>query len=74
MITTIQRKKKGDKMIEIGETVLVNPTIVEESDDILLSEESCLSIPDFTGYVDRKKMVKVTYQDIHGQHKTKEFY
>ena len=61
-------------MIETGETVLVNPTIIEESDDTLLSEESCLSIPDFTGYVDRKQMIKVSYQDIHGQDKTKEFY
>ena len=60
-------------MIEIGETVLINPTITQESDKTMLSEESCLSIPDFTGYVERKKSIVVEYLDIHGQKKTKEF-
>ncbi len=73
LITTIQWKKKGNKMSEIGETVLVNPVIVQEVDEEILSEESCLSIPDFTGYVDRKKLITVEYQDINGQKKTKEF-
>jgi len=48
LLTTIQWKQKGEKMTEIGETVLVNPSIVSESDDVILSEESCLSIPDYT--------------------------
>lgn len=73
LITTIQWKKKGNKMSEIGETVLVNPVIIQQSDDEILSEESCLSIPEFTGYVDRKKNITVAYQDINGQKKTKEF-
>lgn len=74
LITTIQWKKKGEKMIEIGETVLINPTITQEIDDTILSEESCLSLPEFTGYVERKKSITVEYQDIHGQKKTKEFH
>lgn len=73
LITTIQWKKRGNKMVEVGETVLVNPKIIEQSDDTILSEESCLSLPDFTWYVDRKKMVKVLYQDINGHNKVKEF-
>ena len=73
LITTIQWKKKWEKMIEIGETVLINPVITQESDSIILSEESCLSLPEFTGYVERKKLITVEYQDIHGQKKTKEF-
>lgn len=74
LITTIQWKSKGGKMSEIGETVLVNPVIVQESDEEILSEESCLSLPDFTGYVDRKKVVIVEYQDLNGQAKKKEFH
>ena len=73
LITTIQWKKKGNKMIEIGETVLINPTITQQEEKTMLSEESCLSIPDFTGYVERKKSITIDYQDIHGQKKTKEF-
>ena len=60
-------------MIEIGETVLINPTITQQEEKTMLSEESCLSIPDFTGYVERKKSITIDYQDIHGQKKTKEF-
>ena len=44
LITTIQRKEKGDKLIEIDETVLVNPHIVDSSDKEIESEEACLSL------------------------------
>lgn len=73
LITTIQWKKKGSKFVEIGETVLVNPTIIEQSEEIIVSEESCLSLPDFTGHVHRNKRIVVEYQDIYGQRKVKEF-
>ncbi len=74
IIATIQRKSKGKKMIEIGETVLVNPQIIKESDKYIKSEESCLSIPDYSGIVQRKKSITVSYQDIHGQRKEREFH
>lgn len=73
MATTIQWKKKGNKMAEIGETVLINPIIVAKSDETFVSEESCLSLPDFVGYVQRHKRIMVDYQDLMGQKKTKEF-
>ncbi len=73
LIVTIQRKKKGNKMIEIGETALVNPIIISYSDDFFVSEESCLSLPDFTWFVNRHKKVTVQYQDLLGNNKTKEF-
>lgn len=71
--TTIQRKKKWNNMIEIGETVLINPKIISESDEVFASEESCLSLPDFVWFVNRKKKILVAYQDIYGNHKKKEF-
>lgn len=72
--TTIQRKTKSDgSMSEIGETVLINPTIIKHSEETFSSEEACLSLPNFVWYVDRYRRVTVEYQDIHGNHKTKEF-
>lgn len=73
LIVTIQRKKKWNKMIETGETVLLNPKIITYSDDIFVSEESCLSLPDFVWYVERHKKITVEYHDLLWNTKTKEF-
>lgn len=73
LITTIQRKEKWDKLIEIGETVLVNPTIIQESDEEIESEEACLSLGDIQGIVKRKERVVVSYQDLQGNAKQREF-
>lgn len=74
LATTIQWRTKSDgSMSETGETVLINPVITKHSEETFSSEEACLSIPDFIGYVDRYRRVTVEYQDIHGNHKTKEF-
>ena len=32
-------------------------------------EEGCLSVPDFTGYVTRKKKIEVEYTDLKGARK-----
>lgn len=73
LIVTIQWKKKGNQMIEIGETIILNPKIVKHSEETFISEESCLSLPDIIGYVNRFKKITVEYQDLLGQKKTKEF-
>jgi peptide deformylase len=73
LIVTIQRKKKWNKMIEIGETILINPHIIQHSETMFLSEESCLSLPDFVWYVHRYKKITVEYQDLSGNKKKKEF-
>ncbi len=73
LIATIQRKKKGNKMIEIGETVLINPVIIQQSEEVFVSEESCLSLPDFVWYVQRYKKITVEYQDVMWNKKIKEF-
>lgn len=72
--TTIQWKTRSDgSLSEIGETVLINPTIIKHSEETFSSEEACLSIPNFVGHVERYRRVTVDYQDIHGNKKTKEF-
>ncbi len=60
-------------MSEIGETVFINPSLSFKSEEEFVSEESCLSIPDFTGYTMRSKRIQVSYKDLNGNSKTKEF-
>lgn len=47
-------------------TVIVNPVIEPLSDELLLINEGCLSIPDLRGDVPRALHVRVRYQDRHG--------
>jgi peptide deformylase len=46
---------------------LVNPEIVWSSDDILINEEGCLSLPDHYAEVERPSDVRVRYLDENGQ-------
>lgn len=46
---------------------LVNPEIVEKSDETFLFKEGCLSVPGQSAEVERHKRVKVRYLDYNGQ-------
>ena len=45
---------------------MINPEILEMSEDKESGEEGCLSLPNQWGSVDRSKMVIVRFQDIKG--------
>jgi peptide deformylase len=45
----------------------VNPEILWASDDYVICEEGCLSVPDLYEEVERPARVKVRYLDYHGQ-------
>ena len=47
--------------------VMVNPDIIERSDELRLHEEGCLSIPDFTAEVERPAKTRVSYIDRAGK-------
>lgn len=47
--------------------VMVNPEILEKSDNTILGEEGCLSMPDERGMVLRAEMVKVRYFTLEGE-------
>ena len=47
---------------------MINPTIVERSDDLIRWDESCLSVPDFDLDVDRYRRIRVEWLDASGQH------
>ncbi len=51
----------------INTLVLINPTIIELSDETEKMEEGCLSVPDFTSEVERGLMVKVLAKDLSGE-------
>lgn len=55
---------------EEGERVplfLINPEIIEHSQETMLNEEGCLSVPDQRAEVERYMSVKVRYVDYHGK-------
>ena len=49
---------------------MINPEIIESSEDKSILEEGCLSIPDQTAEVTRPASVTVRYTDIEGDIKT----
>ncbi|MCE9521521.1 MAG: peptide deformylase [Alphaproteobacteria bacterium] len=56
-----------DKKDEPNPMYFVNPEIVWASDDLVVCEEGCLSVPDLYDEVERPSQVKVRFLDYHGQ-------
>lgn len=55
-----------DMQDEDGKMVLINPKIIERSDEKQINVEGCLSVPGKNGYVERPKTVTVEYTDLDG--------
>lgn len=47
----------------IKPVVMINPEIVEHSDELVIREEGCLSLPRLRAEVERSKIIKVRYLD-----------
>lgn len=54
-------------------TVMVNPEIVERSEDLVAGWEGCLSIPGLRGLVPRSRRVRIRYQTLDGEAVDREF-
>ncbi len=52
-----------------GPIKLINPVIVESSNEVIIDTEGCLSVPDEIGEVIRPKRVLVKYIDEDGENK-----
>jgi len=52
---------------------LVNPEILEQSDDLFSWREGCLSVPGYFEERDRPKRIKVRFQDVLGEIHEREF-
>jgi peptide deformylase len=61
--------EEGDENTSVAKKlfVLVNPEIVEKSEEMVLGVEGCLSIPDLVGEVDRHERIVVKALNRHGQ-------
>lgn len=49
--------------------IMINPEIIHREGKIAIAE-GCLSVPEYTGEVDRSQKIKVQYQDVDGLQKT----
>ena len=47
--------------------VMVNPEILDRSEELRLHDEGCLSIPDFTAEIERPAKIRVAYIDREGK-------
>ena len=53
---------------DMGEDLaIINPQVLEQSEDELVDHEGCLSFPDVYIKVKRPRWVKIVAQDIHGE-------
>lgn len=73
MVAVTQWKEKGKKRIHLGEKILINPVLLEHSQETILFEEWCLSLPDTFGKVRRYQNIKISYFDEQGHKHTEQF-
>jgi peptide deformylase len=59
-------KAEEEKEEELFSIVLINPEIMEQSEELSSYTEGCLSIPDIEGEVKRPASIKVRYMDMEG--------
>jgi len=52
--------------------IMVNPEIVDRSEEMRIHEEGCLSIPDFTAEIERPAKARVAFLDRAGRKQEKE--
>jgi peptide deformylase len=62
-VVTVDATRGEEKKNPIA---LINPEIVWASDERVVHEEGCLSIPDYLGDVERAERVKIRYLDLQG--------
>lgn len=62
VVDTVQIQEEGEEEKGIKK-VFINAQILEESGDFWTYEEGCLSIPNITGDVERKKNIIIRYMD-----------
>lgn len=64
IIATTQRNIKKGKEDLLAETIMINPILKELSQDTIIWEEACISLPGIMGKVKRHKSIIVEYLDI----------
>ena len=62
-IIDITEYAKEDPSVPSIRGVFINPEIIQESGDVFVHNEGCLSIPGIRGDVERKSIIRVSYLD-----------
>jgi len=65
--------ESGDPKDWMRETVMVNPRIIERSENTDVEEEGCLSFPKIRGNVERSKWIKIEAYNLRGKKFKKKF-
>lgn len=73
VIATSQRDKRKTKDKFLGETIMINPKIIEKSKETILREEACISLPNCTGMVRRHNAIVVEFLDLKGKKQSKKY-
>lgn len=71
IIATTQREQKKKEDVLKAETIMINPIITQQSQDMVIGEEACISLPGIFGHVKRYKSITVEYLDIKGNKQKK---
>ncbi|MFD0988136.1 peptide deformylase [Methyloligella solikamskensis] len=53
--------------------VMINPEILERSDELRTHEEGCLSIPEYTAEIERPQRTRVRFIDAEGREQEQDF-
>lgn len=69
-ILVIEIPRSDKENIAAFKMAMINPTILEKSDEMMTDEEGCLSLPEIREDVARHRTVKVCYTDIDGKEQT----
>ncbi|WP_099203057.1 peptide deformylase [Miniphocaeibacter massiliensis] len=66
-VGVLRRVVLVDMRDDTGLIKMINPQIVEKSEDLQLNIEGCLSVPEQSGYVERPEKLVVEYLDENGK-------
>jgi len=68
-VTSWKETKKWPELA--SETIMINPEILEKSEEMIIWKEACLSVPEVEWFVKRHKNITVEYTSIDWHKKTK---
>ena len=72
-VIDLQAFKEENPELGSFKTVMINPEMLETSEDIETKEEGCLSVPGIHENVSRPKKIKISYFDTSFEKHTEEF-
>lgn len=72
-VMDVQPEKAGDELVEydsVGKFCMINPEIMELSDEQVIMSEGCLSIPEQSHEIKRPKYLTIKYKNLNNEEQT----